>query len=99
MFKRKGVYYALFGKCCCFCVGGSGETVYTATNPMGPYVERGNIGCNETVPVGCGCTATQPQPSAASRNPYSIAAGQAAAAVANGPPHCPSSAASVTHSQ
>ena len=154
-----GVYYALFGKCCCFCVGGSGETVYTATNPMGPYVERVRP---PTGVLQCGCNSNTPSPAFPHSNglsvprpagehwlqrdgarglrlhrhaaaavcckpqplrvflmwrasdtengtgrqllkrylPFqSIAAGQAAAAVANGPPHCPSSAASVTHSQ
>jgi hypothetical protein len=26
-FKRKGLYYALFGNCCCFCGHGSGIQV------------------------------------------------------------------------
>ncbi len=43
MFKRKGVYYALFDNTCCFCRNGSGARVYTSTSPLGPYVYRGNI--------------------------------------------------------
>eukprot|EP00043_Microstomoeca_roanoka_P006211 m.61088 g.61088 ORF g.61088 m.61088 type:complete len:425 (-) comp13322_c0_seq2:21-1295(-) len=57
LFKRKGVYYALFGHCCCFCSEGSGIGVYTATSPLGPYMSRGNIGCSypgPKGPMGCG---------------------------------------------
>lgn len=55
MFKRRGVYYALFGKCCAFCASGSGVGVYTATSPLGPYTYQLNVGC-PTEPVGgCGC--------------------------------------------
>ncbi len=35
MFKRGGVYYAVFGQCCCYCGGGSPVTVYTASSPLG----------------------------------------------------------------
>jgi hypothetical protein len=41
MFKRNGVYYAMFGYQCCFCEQGSGIRVYTATAPLGPYVYQG----------------------------------------------------------
>lgn len=58
LFKRKGVYYALFGKCCCFCAGGSGVGVYTAATAAGPYTKHQNIGC-PTEPQGtCGCSST-----------------------------------------
>merc|ERR1712217_372214 len=36
-FKRQGLYYALFGHCCCFCYQGSGVMVYTAPSPKGPW--------------------------------------------------------------
>lgn len=57
MFKRKGVYYALFGNCCCFCGGGSGIGVYTASKPLGPYTYHNNVGClaNASLTPGCGC--------------------------------------------
>jgi hypothetical protein len=57
MFKRKGLYYALFGNCCCFCGHGSGIGVYTATHPLGPYTYHDNVGCtaNTTLTPGCGC--------------------------------------------
>jgi hypothetical protein len=58
MFKRKGVYYALFGNCCCFCGQGSGIGVYTSvTSPLGPWVYHDNVGCNAntTLTPGCGC--------------------------------------------
>lgn len=35
MFKRKGVYYALYGTCCCFCTGGDSRTAMTSMLPMG----------------------------------------------------------------
>merc|ERR1712217_270716 len=35
-FKRGGLFYALFGHCCCFCYQGSGVMVYTAPSPRGP---------------------------------------------------------------
>ena len=43
MFKRNGLYYALFDRTCCFGPEGSGARVYTATKPLGPYTLRGNI--------------------------------------------------------
>jgi hypothetical protein len=56
MFKRKGLYYALFGNCCCFCGHGSGIGVYTAAHPLGPYTYHDNVGCgNTTLTPGCGC--------------------------------------------
>jgi hypothetical protein len=55
MFKRKGTYYAFFGKCCAFCVSGSGIGVYTADHPLGPYAKQANIGCTSQPKPGCGC--------------------------------------------
>jgi hypothetical protein len=55
MFKRRGVYYALFGKCCAFCSTGSGVGVYTATQPLGPYTYHLNVGCPTEPAEGCGC--------------------------------------------
>eukprot|EP01116_Phalansterium_solitarium_P009479 TRINITY_DN23637_c0_g1_i1.p1 TRINITY_DN23637_c0_g1~~TRINITY_DN23637_c0_g1_i1.p1 ORF type:complete len:367 (-),score=110.95 TRINITY_DN23637_c0_g1_i1:137-1237(-) len=40
LFKRNGVYYVMYGSCCCFCRGGSGQVVYTATNITGPWVRQ-----------------------------------------------------------
>jgi hypothetical protein len=47
LFKRNGVYYALFGPMCCFCYQGSGIRVYTAPHPLGPYTYQGgdDIAC------------------------------------------------------
>lgn len=42
-FKRNGVYYAVFGQCCCYCQSGSPVTVYSAPSPMGPYTAQGKI--------------------------------------------------------
>ena len=56
IFKRNGVYYALFGECCCFCGQGSGIGVYTAAAPLGPWTYHENIGCEGGEPKpGCGC--------------------------------------------
>jgi hypothetical protein len=45
LFKRQGTYYALFDNCCCFCPGGAGVRVYTASKPLSPYTtkEKSNI--------------------------------------------------------
>ena len=37
LFKRKGYYYLLFGKCCCLCRSGSNSRVYVSTHPLGPW--------------------------------------------------------------
>ena len=56
IFKRGGIYYALFGECCCFCGHGSGIGVYTAAAPLGPWQYHENIGCTGGEPKpGCGC--------------------------------------------
>lgn len=44
LFKRQGIYYAVFGACCCYCGGGSPVIVHTATLPLGPYTTQNNIG-------------------------------------------------------
>jgi hypothetical protein len=49
LFKREGVYYALFDNTCCFCPAGSGARVYTAPTPFGPYEYRGDINRNVNV--------------------------------------------------
>jgi len=49
MFKRKGLYYALYGTCCCFCSSGDSRTALTSADPMGfsqasPRYGLGNAG-------------------------------------------------------
>lgn len=44
MFRRGEVYYAAFGRCCCYCEAGSVVTYYTATSPLGPYTKRASLG-------------------------------------------------------
>jgi hypothetical protein len=44
IFKRYGIYYAVFGSCCCYCRSGSPVTVHTALHPLGPWTVRNNIG-------------------------------------------------------
>ncbi|KAL0483063.1 hypothetical protein AKO1_014963 [Acrasis kona] len=72
MFKRKNIYYVLFGSCCCFCQQGSGVIVYTAPHPMGPWKRQPGpdlacvptngtiIGNGEPTP-GHGCQYTNPK--------------------------------------
>eukprot|EP00048_Salpingoeca_helianthica_P016498 m.232632 g.232632 ORF g.232632 m.232632 type:complete len:352 (+) comp18801_c0_seq1:403-1458(+) len=48
MFKRSGLYYIMFGTCCCFCGEGTGVEVFTATSPLGPYTSRGQIARDAT---------------------------------------------------
>ena len=43
LFKRNGLYYALFDRTCCFCPEGTGARVYTGVSPFGPFEYRGNI--------------------------------------------------------
>jgi hypothetical protein len=54
MFKRAGVYYAVFGHCCCYCLQGSGGFVYTASAPLGPWVAQaqplGDVICEVPLP-------------------------------------------------
>tara|TARA_B110000208_G_scaffold90862_1_gene114418 strand:- start:197 stop:1540 length:1344 start_codon:yes stop_codon:yes gene_type:complete len=71
LFKRKGIFYGLFGQCCAFCEQGSGIGVYTSTaSPLGPWSEQTrNIGCmagtgttGTAVSIGsqCGCAMAEP---------------------------------------
>eukprot|EP00698_Gefionella_okellyi_P002081 TRINITY_DN11960_c0_g1_i1.p1 TRINITY_DN11960_c0_g1~~TRINITY_DN11960_c0_g1_i1.p1 ORF type:complete len:390 (-),score=94.49 TRINITY_DN11960_c0_g1_i1:847-1995(-) len=46
LFKRNGVYYAVFGQCCCYCGEGSPVYVHTAAHPLGPYTTQNNIGAH-----------------------------------------------------
>ena len=47
LFERQGVYYAMFGHCCCFCYQGSGVIVHTAKHPLGPWTAEasGDVAC------------------------------------------------------
>lgn len=49
MFKRDGLYYALYATCCCFCTEGDTRYVVTASSPLGfatslPRHSLGNAG-------------------------------------------------------
>lgn len=49
LFKRKGIYYALFDHCCCFCYQGSGVRVFSALHPLGPWTAQNggaDLACN-----------------------------------------------------
>jgi hypothetical protein len=43
LFRNRDRYYALFDLTCCFCSSGSGVRVFIASNPLGPYTEKGNV--------------------------------------------------------
>ncbi len=45
IFKRQGIYYAVFGHCCCYCESGSEVTVFTSTTgALGPYTQQTSLG-------------------------------------------------------
>jgi hypothetical protein len=50
LFERRGVYYAVFGHCCCYCYQGSGAIVHTAPHPLGPWTLQGDVACVPTPP-------------------------------------------------
>ena len=37
LFKRKGIYYSIYGSCCCACRQGSGAVVFSSNNIQGPW--------------------------------------------------------------
>jgi len=47
VFKKDGIYYALYTYCCCFCLQGSSVQVYTASHALGPYTQEtpGELAC------------------------------------------------------
>jgi beta-xylosidase len=47
LFKRKGVYYLLYGSCCCACREGSGAVVHMAKDIAGPWTRQpgGDMNC------------------------------------------------------
>jgi hypothetical protein len=47
MFKRNGMYYAVFGKTCCFCPEGSDARVFIADKPLGPWRLLCEINCDD----------------------------------------------------
>lgn len=55
LFKRNGLYYVIYGSCCCFCRGGSGVIVYAAPTIKGPWQQLGyDINCNTNSTYICG---------------------------------------------
>jgi hypothetical protein len=49
VFKRHGIYYAVFGSCCCYCGSGSVVTVYTSiAGPLGPYTKRTTLAASSS---------------------------------------------------
>ena len=44
MFKRRGVYYVLFGAACSYCAGGTETHAFAAQQPLGPYSYAGSLG-------------------------------------------------------
>ena len=43
MFKRGGLYYVGFGRCCCFCGEGTNAELFMAASPLGPYAPAGSL--------------------------------------------------------
>ena len=62
---QTGLFYALFGRCCCFCYQGSGLFVYTAAEPLGPWTRQ-------AVPAGfdVSCEPPPPPPPPNATNPF-----------------------------
>ena len=95
MFKRKGTYYAVFGKCCAFCAQGSGVGVWTSDDsPLGTWIPRGNIGCNSSQIArqqACGCGMQMPPKlangSVCPTNVHSISHAQQNSVIKLAPPH------------
>jgi hypothetical protein len=52
IFKRSGVYHAVFGQCCCNDASGTAAlTDYTADSPLGPWVSAGVVGTQASLPA------------------------------------------------
>lgn len=54
LFKRNGVYYATYGRCCCACRGGGGIVVFTAPRIDGPWTRQapwGDVNCQEAAQI------------------------------------------------
>lgn len=52
IFKRNGVYHAVFGQCCCNDASGTAAlTDYTAVAPLGPWTATGVVGTQATLPA------------------------------------------------
>ena len=43
MFKRDGLFYIMFGQCCCFCGEGTNVEVLVSTSPLGNYNSTGQL--------------------------------------------------------
>jgi len=56
LFKRKGVYYATYGSCCCGCQEGGGQVVFTAPSIHGPWTRQAHadINCRDASAPVCG---------------------------------------------
>jgi hypothetical protein len=55
MFKRRGTYYALFGKCCAFCAHGSGVGVWVSVRAPPPPRPRHLTRPHHCLPVWLRC--------------------------------------------
>jgi hypothetical protein len=53
MFKRRGTYYALFGKCCAFCAHGSGVGVWVSVRAPPPHAPGTSPAHTIVFPSGC----------------------------------------------
>lgn len=58
LFKRSGIYYVLYGSCCCACREGAGVVVHTATNISGPWLRQArDVNCIANTSVCAGMPA------------------------------------------
>jgi hypothetical protein len=80
LFKREGVYYAVFGSCCCYCQSGSAVTVYTATSPLGPYTARNVLDAGAAGSDAAAATARHPSALTGAKNTCSRASAGSLAA-------------------
>jgi len=61
LFKRKGIYYIIYGSCCCACREGSGAVVLSSTHISVPWTRQSrDVNCNADVPICAGMASEFP---------------------------------------
>jgi len=59
LFKRNNLYYAMYGKGCCACTGGSNAWVSNSSKPLGPFTLKDDVYDVGTLPNGTYATRAQ----------------------------------------
>jgi len=60
LFKRRSMYYVVYGSCCCACRQGSGAVVYSASNISGPWTPQSfDVNCDLPAKI---CAGMDPKP-------------------------------------